>query len=111
MCLNRSAIRYAFLKLRCCKSSVKFCYKLGKTCAETFKLLKKVYETMSSIQVYEWYGRDFKKDLMLVEEEPRPGRPSTSINDETEGQISGYYGVLREDMRRKRPAQKLATAS
>ena len=68
-----------------------------KFCAETFKLLKEVYETMSSTLVYEWYGQ-FKKRLMLVEEKlrKRPGRPSISVNDETEEQISRCYDACEK---------------
>jgi len=36
---------------------------------------------MSRTQCYEWFKR-FKEDRMSVGEDPRPGRPSTSTNDD-----------------------------
>jgi len=41
------------------KANIKFCFKLGKTFTETFKLLKKVYgdDCLSRTRVFEWYKR------------------------------------------------------
>ena len=36
---------------------------------------------MSRTQCYEWFKR-FKEGRMSVGEDPRPGRPSTSTNDD-----------------------------
>ena len=50
---------------------------------ETFQLLNQAYgeDCMTRTQCYEWF-RHFKVDRMLVGEDPRPGRPSTSTKDD-----------------------------
>ena len=60
---------------------VKFCCKLGKNFTETFKLLNQAQgeDCMSRTQCYEWF-KCFKEGRMLVGEDPRPGRHSTSRN-------------------------------
>ena len=60
---------------------VKFCCTLGKNFTEIFHLLNQAYggNCISRTQSYEWFKR-FKQGRMLVSEDPRPGRPSTSIN-------------------------------
>ncbi|XP_018302490.1 putative uncharacterized protein FLJ37770 [Mycetomoellerius zeteki] len=61
---------------------VKFHVKFGKTATETYNLLKQVYghECLSRARVFEWFKRfqDGRKD---VEDDSRPGRPSTSKTD------------------------------
>ena len=62
---------------------VKVCCKLGKNFTETFQLLNKAYgkDCMSRTQCYEWF-KHFKEGRMLVSEDPKPGHPSTSTNDD-----------------------------
>ena len=62
---------------------VKFCCKLGRNFTEIFQLLNQAYgeDCMSWMQCYEWFKR-FKEGRMSVGEDPRPGRPSTSTNDD-----------------------------
>ncbi|KAG5319638.1 GVQW3 protein, partial [Pseudoatta argentina] len=59
---------------------VKFHVKLGKTVTETYNLLKEVYghECLSRARVFEWFKR-FQDGREDVEDDSRPGRPSTSI--------------------------------
>ena len=62
---------------------VKFCCKLCKNFTETFQLLNQAYreDCLSRTQCLEWFKR-FKEGIMSVGEDPRPGRPSTSTNDD-----------------------------
>ena len=62
---------------------VKFCCNLGKNFTETFQLLNQAYgeDSMSRTQCYEWF-KCFKENRMLVGEDPRPGWPSTSTNND-----------------------------
>ena len=41
---------------------------------------------MSRKQYYEWFKR-FKEDRISVGEDPKPGRPSTSTNDDHAGTV------------------------
>ena len=61
---------------------VKFCFKPWKTFVETFELLKQVYgeEYMSRTQCNEWF-KSFKECRTSGSADPRPGLPSTSIDD------------------------------
>lgn len=65
------------------RANIKFCFKLGKTCSETYSLMKKVYSTdcLSRTQVYSWYAR-FKDGRDDMNDDPRPGRPVTVATDE-----------------------------
>ncbi|KAG5307304.1 GVQW3 protein, partial [Acromyrmex insinuator] len=62
---------------------VKFHVKLGKTATETYNLLKEVYghECLSRARVFEWFKR-FQDGREDVEDDSRPGRPSTSKTDD-----------------------------
>jgi hypothetical protein len=48
---------------------LKFCFKLGKSFLETFRILKQAFgdETMSRTQTHEWY-KCFKEDETSVED-------------------------------------------
>ena len=61
---------------------VKFCFKLGKTAIETWKMLQQAFrdECMSLKQCFEWYSC-FKKGRTSIDEDPRSGRPSTSTDN------------------------------
>ena len=75
---------------------VKFCCKLGKNFTETFQLLNQAYgeNCMSRTQCYEWFKR-FKERRMAVGEDPRPGRRSTSIDDDHVERIRALIRVNR----------------
>jgi len=62
---------------------VKFCCKLGKNFTEAFQLFNQAYgeDCMSRTQCYEWF-KAFKEGRMSVSEDPRPGRSSTSTDDD-----------------------------
>ncbi|KAJ8934901.1 hypothetical protein NQ318_007107 [Aromia moschata] len=62
---------------------LKFLVKQGKTHTEGYAILKEVYgnEYLFRIQVFEWFKR-FKEERETTEDDPRPGRPSTSKTDE-----------------------------
>jgi len=61
---------------------LKFCCNFGKNFTETVQLLNQAHgvDCMSRTQCYEWF-KHFKEGRMLVGEDPSPGQPSTSIND------------------------------
>ena len=60
-----------------------FCFKIGKTAAETYPLLQQAYDedAMGRIQVLDWF-RPFKEGRTSAERDPHSGRPSTSKNAE-----------------------------
>jgi hypothetical protein len=61
--------------------NIKFCVKLGKTFTETHEMLKQAYgdQCMGRTQFYEWFKR-FKDSRQSTDNEPCPGRPSTSTD-------------------------------
>jgi len=77
--------------------NVKFCVKLGKSATETYDLLKKVYgdECLSRTQVFERFKR-FKEGREVVEDDQRPGRPSTSKAD---ANIEKVGEIVRQNRR------------
>jgi len=68
---------------------IKFCFKIGKTATETYKLLQQTYgeDAMGHTQVFDWFRR-FKEGRTSVESDPRSGRPSTSRNEEIIAKVS-----------------------
>ena len=58
--------------------SVKFCVKLGKSSAETYDLLKKVYgdDCLSRTQVFEWFKK-FKVGREGIGDDQNPGQKQT----------------------------------
>lgn len=62
---------------------IKFCYKNGIKCSNVLEMLNIAFgeSTISKTRVYEWYKR-FQEGREDVEDDERPGRPSTSISDE-----------------------------
>ncbi|KAJ8957719.1 hypothetical protein NQ318_017616 [Aromia moschata] len=60
--------------------------KPGKTFTEAYAMLKEVYgnECSSRTQVFEWFQR-FKEGHETTEDDPRPGRPSTSSSKHLRG--------------------------
>ncbi|KAJ8953153.1 hypothetical protein NQ318_017180 [Aromia moschata] len=57
---------------------------MGKTFTEAYAMLKEVYgnECLSRTQVFEWFQR-FKEGRETTEDDPRPGRHSTSKRTKT----------------------------
>jgi len=58
------------------RANIKFCFKLGKTAAETVELMRQVYgdNCLSHAQIFRWYAR-FKSGVETIEDEARSGRP------------------------------------
>jgi hypothetical protein len=73
---------------------IKFCFKLAKTFTETFQMLKQAYgeDCLSRTQCYEWY-QHFKSGRTSTEDDPKPGRLSTSMNDDL---VEKVRTVIRE---------------
>jgi transposase len=62
---------------------MKFCFKLGKSATETHEMLVEVYgdAAVTRNTVYKWSER-FRSSTESIDDEDRPGRPSTSCTDE-----------------------------
>jgi len=78
---------------------IKFCFLLGKTAAETVRMLQEAFkeEALSQARVYEWFSR-FRRGDMSLEDQPRSGHPSTSRTDEN---IKKIRDVITFDRLRK----------
>ena len=76
---------------------IKFCFKIGKTATETYKLLQQAYgeDAMGRTQVFDWFRR-FKEGRTSVESDPCSGRPSTSRN---EALIAKVRAIFRNNKR------------
>jgi len=70
--------------------NIKFCFKLGKTAAETVEMIRQVYgdNCSSRVQIFRWYAR-FKSGVETIEDEARPGHPFSVRN-------KGLIAKLRE---------------
>jgi len=79
------------------RTSLKFCFLLGKTPTESSEMLQEAFKgkALSRARVFEWFSR-FKKGDLSIEDQPRSGRPSSSLNDENIAKISEK---LNEDRR------------
>jgi len=64
------------------RANIKFCFKLGKTTAETVELMRQVYgdNCLSRAQIFRWYAR-LKNGVGTIEDEFRPGRPFSVRNE------------------------------
>ena len=80
------------------RTKIKFCFKLGKTAAETVEMMKHVYgdNCLSRAQIFRWYTR-FKSGVETIEDETRPGRPFSVRNE-------GLNAKLRERIQEERCA-------
>ena len=76
---------------------VKFCLKLGKTFTETFQMLQQAYgeDCLSRTQCHTWDQR-FKSGRTSVEDDPKSGRPSTSMDDD---HVEKVLAVIRQNRR------------
>ena len=65
------------------RAKIKFCFKLGKTAAETVELMRQVNgdNCSSRAQIFRLYAR-FKSGVETIEDEARPGRPF-SVREQT----------------------------
>ncbi|XP_025405001.1 protein GVQW3-like [Sipha flava] len=77
--------------------NIKFLVKLKKTATESFRMLNEVYgeECLSRARVFEWYKR-FCSGREDVEDDDRPGRPTTSSTKEN---IEKIDQIIRQDRR------------
>ena len=75
---------------------IDFCFRLGKTGAETYEMLQEAFgETcLSRSKTFEWYSR-FKSGRRSFEDDPRPGRPSTSHTEETVARVREIIHAYR----------------
>jgi hypothetical protein len=73
-----TAVTFLAMELRV---NSKFCFKLGKTPIETYKMLQTVYGD-EALSLFEWFKRstDGREDF---QDDPRSWRPSTSRNANT----------------------------
>jgi transposase len=62
---------------------MKFCLEVAEIFTETFQMSKQAYgeDCLSRTQYYKWY-QHFKSGRMYTEDNPRTGRPSTSMDDD-----------------------------
>jgi len=79
---------------------VKFCFKLGekkKTFTEAFQMLQQAYgeDCLSRTQNHEWYQR-FKSGRTSIEDDPKSGRPSISMDDD---HVEKVVAVIRQNRR------------
>ena len=76
---------------------IKFCQKLGNNQTETIQKIQQVFgnEALSQTQIKNWFNH-FKNRGMSVMSKARPGRPSTSRNEEV---IEKVRKIVMEDRR------------
>jgi len=67
---------------------IDFCFCLGKTGAEMYEMLQAAFgeSCLSRLRTFEWHSR-FKSGRRSFEDDPRPGRPSTSHTEETVARV------------------------
>jgi hypothetical protein len=77
---------------------IKFCFKLGKSAAETHQMIKQAFDddALGQTQTYDWFNW-FKNGRTLVDDDERSGRASTSTTPEN---VAKVCEVIREDHRR-----------
>jgi len=65
-----------------------FCFRLRKTGAETYEMLQAAFgeSCLSQSKTFEWYSH-FKSGRRSFEDDPHPGRPSTSHTKETVARV------------------------
>ena len=91
-----SVRRISRWRRKCSSVCIDFCFRLQKTGAETYEMLQAAFgeSCLSQSKTFEWYshfksGRSFEND-------PRPGRPSTSHTKET---VAHVREIIRADRR------------
>ncbi len=78
------------------RSAIELCWKAGKTGAETYKLLRKVYgeECVSRATMFLWFSK-FRDGCEDVHDDEQAGRPHTSRTDN----IAAVRAALQHDCR------------
>jgi hypothetical protein len=76
---------------------VKFCFRLGITATEMWKMLQQAFgdECMSRTQCFEWYSR-FKTGRTSIDEDPRSGQTSMSTDD---AHINAIHDLILQNCR------------
>jgi len=76
---------------------VKFCFKWGKTFTETFHMLQEAYgeDCLSRTLSHKWY-QGFKSGRTSIEDDPKSGRLSTSMDDD---HVEKLLAVIRPNRR------------
>ncbi|XP_026811241.1 protein GVQW3-like [Rhopalosiphum maidis] len=79
------------------RACIKFCFKIGKNATETFELIKLAFGdvSLSRCVTFDWFKR-FKKGRISIEDDHRPGRPSSSKTNDT---IDLVRNKIRNDRR------------
>jgi len=74
---------------------IDFCFRLEKSGAETYEMLEAAFgeSCLSRSKTIEWYSH-FKSGRRSFEDNPRPGRPSTSLTEET---VARVREIIRAD--------------
>ena len=74
---------------------IDFCFRLGKTGVETYEMLHAAFgeSCLSRSKTFEWYSL-FKSGRRSFEDDPRPGRPSTHLTEET---VARVREIIRTD--------------
>jgi len=76
---------------------INFCFCLEKTGAETYEMLQAAFgeSCLSQLKTFEWYSH-FKNGRRSFEDDPRPGRLSTSHTEET---VARLQEIIHADRR------------
>ena len=75
------------------RACIKFCFKLGKTATECYKMLKTAFgeQAMSRSQTFQWFSR-FKAGRSSTDDDERSGRPVSSSMPEM---IERVHQIIR----------------
>ena len=81
---------------------INFCFYLGKTGAETYEMLQAAFREscLSQSKTFEWYFH-FKSGYRFFEDNPRPGRPSTSHTEETVAHVQEIIHNMPENCNKR----------
>ena len=76
---------------------VKFCFKLGKTATETWKMLQQAFrdECMSGMQSLEWYSH-FKTGRTSIDEDPRSQQTTFTFDAVCDLILQNRHLTIRE---------------
>jgi len=82
----------------------KFCLKLAETFTKNFQMLQQAHgeDCLSRTRCHEWYQR-FKSDRTSIEDDPKSGRPSTSMDDDC---VEKVLAVIRQNVPRGETVKK-----
>jgi transposase len=77
--------------------NMKCCFRLGKSATETHEMLVEVYgdADVTRKTVYKWFER-FRSGSESIDDEDRPGRPSTSCTDENISKMNEMIKVKQK---------------